>query len=150
MRGGIWRTASRNSSWRCSRIAPRRRRCGPTSCACTSPPSPTRCWSCCGAGAWPAPSWRGRNATRSASSCSRSACGSGSAYEPYACRSMRASPTRAFSGRCWPASRACLCAVSRACSRDLVAPLAGVAGITVSLDRLARQNERNQPRIWRS
>ena len=72
------------------------------------------------------------------------------AYEPYACRSMRASPTRAFSGRCWPASRACLCAVSRARSRDLVAPLAGVARITVSLARVARQNERNQPWIWRS
>ena len=76
-RGGTWRTASSNSSWRCSRTSPRRRRCGPTSCACTSPPSPTRCWSCCGAGACRAPGWRGRNATRSASSCSRSACGSG-------------------------------------------------------------------------
>ena len=39
------------------RTAPRRRRYGPTSCACTSPPSPTRCWSCCGAGACRAPSW---------------------------------------------------------------------------------------------
>ena len=76
-----------------------------------------------GAGAWPAHGWRGRKAARSASSCSSSACGSGSAYEPYACRSMRASPTRAFLGRCWPASRACLCTVSRARSpRSCCAP----------------------------
>ena len=65
-RGAIWRTASRNSSWRCSPIAPRRRRCGPTSCACISPRSPTRCWSYCGAGACRARGWRGRNAARSA------------------------------------------------------------------------------------
>ena len=53
-------------SWRCSPIAPRRRRCGPTSCACISPRSPTRCWSYCGAGACRARGWRGRNAARSA------------------------------------------------------------------------------------
>ena len=53
-------------SWSCSPIAPRRRRCGPTSCACISPRSPTRCWSYCGAGACRARGWRGRNAARSA------------------------------------------------------------------------------------
>ena len=39
---------------------------GPTSCACISPRSPTRCWSYCGAGACRARGWRGRNAARSA------------------------------------------------------------------------------------
>ncbi len=72
--------------------------------------------------------WRGRNAARSASSCSRSACGSGSACGPCGCRSTRASLKRASSGRCWPVSRACPCAVSSCTPAIVSSPVGGRRG----------------------
>ena len=79
-------------------------------------------------GACRARGWRGRNAARSASSCSRSACGSGSACGPCGCRSTRASRKRASSGRCWPVSRACPCAVSSCTPAIVSSPVGGRRG----------------------
>ena len=53
---GPWRTASRSSSWDCSRIALWLRDCGPTSCAVVSGPSRTGFWRPSGTGACGAPS----------------------------------------------------------------------------------------------
>ena len=61
-------------------------------------------------------------------SCSRSACGSGSACGPCGCRSTRASRKRASSGRCWPASRACPCAVSSCTPAIVSSPVGGRRG----------------------
>ena len=47
-----WKTASRSANSTCSPTAPRRRRCGPTSCGCGSPASPTCCCARCAASAW--------------------------------------------------------------------------------------------------
>ena len=63
LRRSEWRTGTAAGAVRRSHL----RRCGPTSCACISPRSPTRCWSYCGAGACRARGWRGRNAARSCS-----------------------------------------------------------------------------------
>ncbi len=141
--------ASRNSSWRCSRIAPRRTPCGPTSCACISPRSLTRCWSCCGAGACGARGWRGRHAARSACSCSRSACGSGSACGPCGYRSTRASRKRASSGRGAGPSPEPAPALLAATLQPLSRAPSEVSGTTASAGREARQNGLRQPRIWR-
>ncbi len=56
---GQWRTASRSSSWTCSRTGLRRRRCGRTSCGCTGPCSRRRCWRCCDNAGGRGRSWRG-------------------------------------------------------------------------------------------
>ena len=51
-----WKIVSRNASWTCSPTAPRRPPCGPISCACGSPRSPTYCSVRCAASVWPSPS----------------------------------------------------------------------------------------------
>ena len=57
-----------------------------------------------------------------------SACGSGSACGPCGCRSTRASRKRASSGRCWPVSRACPCAVSSCTPAIVSSPVKGRRG----------------------
>ena len=69
------------------------------------------------AGACRARGWRGRNAARSGSVCG-----------PCGCRSTRASRKRASSGRCWPVSRACPCAVSSCTPAIVSSPVKGRRG----------------------
>jgi hypothetical protein len=64
-----WRTASRNASSSCLPIAPQRRPCAPTSCACGLPVSPTCCCAHCAASAWPRHSSRAPVAAPSGSGC---------------------------------------------------------------------------------